>query len=33
MDLVDCFTFANPKSAIFATPLEVMRMFEDLQSR
>jgi hypothetical protein len=33
IDRVDCFTFASPKSAIFAVPLAVMRMFDDLQSR
>ena len=33
IDLVDCLNFANPKSAIFATPLAVMRILEDLQSR
>ena len=33
IDRVDCFTFARPKSVIFATPLEVIRILEDLQSR
>lgn len=33
IDRVDCFTFASPKSAIFAVPFEVIRIFDDLQSR
>lgn len=33
IERVDCLTFASPKSVIFATPLEVTRIFEDLQSR
>ena len=33
IDLVDCLTFARPKSAILAVPLDVIKMFDDLQSR
>lgn len=33
IDLVDCFTFAKPKSAIFAVPFDVIKIFDDLQSR
>jgi len=33
IDRVDCLTLASPKSVILATPLLVMRILEDLQSR
>src|SRR5712672_3581895 len=33
MERVLCFTLAKPKSAILATPFDVMRIFDDLQSR
>lgn len=33
IDRVDCLTLASPKSAIFAVPLLVIKMLDDLQSR
>ena len=33
IERVDCLTLARPKSAIFAVPFAVMRIFDDLQSR